>query len=320
MDDISNFEASTSLHAKLFITTDEQESTWYIGSANCTLPTHSNRNIEFLTAIRSSDKSLMSAEQTLKILTEAEKNSEGFFVPYEKRFAADNSDAELFEQDLRKAIFDISKLNIEASIHENAQLLYDYQINLTEVSIRKREKWKIYFQPLSDLNGNKHKIDKGQFLEYTFENFLIHRLTPFFLFSIYEEDKLLKHLVIKLEIIFPEHRMRKIFSSLIENWEKLMKYISFLLTRDQVEPMLILDKEVGDAGEKKALIGGAWHSQFPIYEKLLMATSRNPKTIEQTIQIIEHLNDEVDADGNPIVEKDFKELIQTFSSFVHYER
>jgi hypothetical protein len=99
-----------------------------------------------------------------------------------------------------------------------------------------------------------------------------------------------------------------------------MKYISFLLTRDQVEPMLILDKEVGDAGEKKALIGGAWHSQFPIYEKLLMATSRNPKTIEQTIQIIEHLNDEVDADGNPIVEKDFKELIQTFSSFVHYER
>jgi hypothetical protein len=157
-------------------------------------------------------------------------------------------------------------------------------------------------------------------LEYTFENFLIHRLTPFFLFSIYEEDKLLKHLVIKLEIIFPEHRMRKIFSSLIENWEKLMKYISFLLTRDQVEPMLILDKEVGDAGEKKALIGGAWHSQFPIYEKLLMATSRNPKTIEQTIQIIEHLNDEVDADGNPIVEKDFKELIQTFSSFVHYER
>jgi hypothetical protein len=320
MDDISNFEASTSLHAKLFITTDEQESTWYIGSANCTLPTHSNRNIEFLTAIRSSDKSLMSAEQTLKILTEAEKNSEGFFVPYEKRFVADNSDAELFEQDLRKAIFDISKLNIEASIHENAQLLYDYQINLTEVSIRKREKWKIYFQPLSDLNGNKHKIDKGQFLEYTFENFLIHRLTPFFLFSIYEEDKLLKHLVIKLEIIFPEHRMRKIFSSLIENWEKLMKYISFLLTRDQVEPMLILDKEVGDAGEKKALIGGAWHSQFPIYEKLLMATSRNPKTIEQTIQIIEHLNDEVDADGNPIVEKDFKELIQTFSSFVHYER
>lgn len=320
MDDVATFETSSALHAKLFITTDEQENTWFIGSANCTLPTHSNRNIEFLTAIRSTDKSLLPAEQTLKILTEAEKNSEGFFVPYEKRFVADNNAAELFEQDLRKTIFDISKLKIAASVQENAQSLYDYQIKLTEVSIRKRENWKIFFQPLSDLNGKKHEIDKGQFLEYTFENFLIHRLTPFFLFSIYEEDKLLKHLVIKLEIIFPEHRMRKIFSSLIENWEKLMKYISFLLTKDQVEPMLTLDKEEDEAAMKNTSIGGAWHSQFPIYEKLLMATSRNPKTIEQTIQLIEHLKDEVDANGNPIVEQDFKELIQTFSSFVHYER
>lgn len=320
MDDISNFEASSALHAKLFITTNGQESTWYIGSANCTLPTHSNRNIEFLTSISSANKSLMSAEQTLDILTEAEKNSEGFFVPYEKRFVAESNDAELYEQDLRKTIFDISKLSFEASIQENDQSFYDYKINLTEVSIRKRENWKIYFQPLSDLHGKKHEIDQGQSTVYTFENFLIHRLTPFFLFGIYEDDKLIKHLVIKLEITFPEHRMRKIFISLIENWEKLMKYISFLLTRDQVEPMLTLDKEEDEVAKKNASIGRAWQSQFPIYEKLLIATSRNPKTIEQTIQLIEHLKDEVDADGNPIVEEDFKELIQIFSSFVHYER
>lgn len=319
MDDISNFETSSTLHAKLFITTEANKNTWYIGSANCTLPTHSHRNIEFLTAINCTGESLPSAKLALDVLTEAEKNGEGFFVPYDKKIVLDSSDIELYEQDLRKAIFDISQLKFVTLVHENNKSLYDYQLILSETFIRKQENWKIYIQPLSDLQGIKQEIDNGRNQEFIFKDFLIYRLTPFFLFSIYDDDKLLKHLVIKFEINFPEHRMRKIFSSLIENWEKLMKYISFLLTKEHVEPLLELGVRDDLQSFGNLSIGGMWQSQFPIYEKLLIATSRNPKTLEQTMRLIDHLKDEVDANGNPIVESEFRELIQTFSSFVNNE-
>lgn len=319
LDDVTEYETSTALHAKLFVSTDANKNTWYIGSANCTLPTHSNRNIEFLTAVSGSNNSLMSAKDILKILTEAEKNNEGFFIPYDKKITIDQSDQENYEQELRKTIFDIGELQIAASVYENEQNLYNYKVEIANPVIRKRENWKIFIQPLSDLNGAKHELKQHGNALFEFHNFQIHRLTPFFLFSINEEDKLIKNLVIKLEMEFPALRMQKIFSSLIENWEKLMKYISFLLTKDNVEPMLDLIAAEDIDPKLTKSYGGNWQSQFPIYEKLLIATSRTPKSLEQTIQLIDFLKDEVDKEGNPIVEADFKELMQTFSTFVNYE-
>lgn len=318
LEEESEFAQATSLHAKLYVTTDKKKNSWYIGSANCTNPAYSNRNIEFLTSITSHDNSLLSTTEVLKILTDTEKNSEGFFLPYHKSEVISDIENEQLEKDFRRTIFDLSKLDISATITANTNELYNYEVNITNPNIYKRENWEIYVQPLSGMKGAKHLITDKKVQHFEFLDFQIHRLTPFFLFTIMETGKPLKQLVVKLDIDFPDNRMKKIFSSLIENWEKLMKYISYLLSKENVEPMIDL---VSDPEEKTVNTENhsSWQSQFPIYEKLLKASSRDEHALRQTIQVVDLLKEELDANGNLLVESDFKDLIKTFEEFLPNE-
>lgn len=319
LEEESEFAQATSLHAKLYVTTDKKKNNWYIGSANCTNPAYTNRNIEFLTSITSDDDSLLSTAQVLKILTDTEKNTEGFFLPYNKSEVISDTENEQLEKDFRRTIFDLSKLDISATITANPNDLYSYKVEITKTKIYKREEWDIYVQPLSGMKAAKHRITDEKVQQYEFSDFQIHRLTPFFLFTIVEADKPLKRLVVKLDIDFPDHRMKKIFSSLIENWEKLMKYISYLLSKEHVEPMIDLVDELGEEAPKAQNHAG-WQPQFPIYEKLLKASSRDEHALMQTIQVVDLLKEELDANGNLLVESDFKDLIKTFEEFLPNER
>lgn len=222
------------------------------------------------------------------------------------------------EKDFRRTIFDLSKLDISATITANTNELYTYEVKITNPNIYKRENWEIYVQPLSGMKGAKHLITDKKLQQFEFLDFHIHRLTPFFLFTIMETGKPLKQLVVKLDIDFPDNRMKKMFSSLIENWEKLMKYISYLLSKENVEPMIDL---VGESEGKTTNTENhsSWQSQFPIYEKLLKASSRDEHALRQTIQVVDLLKEELDANGNLLVESDFKDLIKTFEEFLPNE-
>lgn len=314
-DEKEEFSKGNNMHAKLYVSRFGKQISWYIGSANCTNPAMSDRNIEFLTAISGSEKSLASPKKLLEQLTESDQKSQGIFVHYEKRIQANNSEAEQLEKDLRQTIFDISKLHINASAKENEQYLYRYQLHISQAKIVKPNSWKVYVQPLSGMKAAMQEIkttDKLQ--ELFFEDYEMHRLTPYFLFTIKEGSAVLKTLVLKLDIDFPEGRMKKIFSSLVGDWEKLMKYLSFLLGKEQVERLIDLTEDGGNG--KSTYTIKSWQEQFPLYEKLLVAASRDVQSLLRAIKVVEMLADETDAKGNLLIEDNFKKMIQTFKEII----
>jgi len=304
------------MHAKLYVAKQGKQVSWYIGSANCTNPAMFDRNIEFLTAITSSGNNLATPQELLLQLTEADQKSQGIFIEYEKTIHAYNKEAEQLEMDLRKTIFDISTLKIKTSVTENEQKLFNYQLQITPpVKIVKRESWQVFVQPLSGMKGPMQEVEnKNNLLELCFEDYEMHRLTPYFLFTLKEGATVLKTLVLKLDIDFPEGRMKKIFSSLVGDWQKLMKYLSFLLSKEQVERLIDLTDD-GDS-ESRAQSSKGWQEQFPLYEKLLVAASRDVPSLLRTIKVVEMLADETDVKGNLLIEDSFKKLIQTFKEII----
>ena len=309
------YAMGNSLHAKLYVTRQGKQVCWYVGSANCTEPAFSGRNIEFLTAITSTEKYMASPQALLEQLTEADNKSQGIFIWYDKEEQHANKELEQMELDLRRTIFDISSLEIITTVEENDQKLFDYKIQIQRAAIYKKKNWQIFVQPLSGMKGPKTEvINTAKAQTLYFENYELHRLTPYFLFTIKEEAIVLKTMILKLDINFPDDRMRKVFSSLVGDWSKLMKYLSFLLTKEQVEPLVDLTDEGNGDQQKKATHG--WQEQFPLYEKLLVAASRDISSIKQTIKVVEMLSDEKDIDGNPLIEDSFKQLIETFKEII----
>jgi hypothetical protein len=305
------------LHAKLFVT-QSKSVVWYLGSANCTSPAEGD-NIEFLTSIEGEVGSLFSPDDLLRQLTEGEKNGQGLFVEYKKQESFFDERLEILEQDLRRTIYDISSLNITGRAEKNSKELFDYYINISCAKIYKRLNWKITFQPLSGRMGKMEEIIDDIPMEFQFSDYEEQRLTPYFLFTIMDDGIVLKEFVLALDISFSQERMSKIFKSIIGNWEKLMKYLSYLLSKDTVAPIFELDPKEDSLKQKGKGEKSNVFYQFPLYEKLLIAASRDVNSLGQTIRIVESLADETDEDNNPIIQEEFKNLISTFKEVLPNE-
>lgn len=312
------FVQGNALHAKLFITKKGHSISWYIGSANCTQAASLGRNIEFLTAVSATKKYLTAPEEVLTLLTETNKGQQGIFIPYVKEQQIIDEAQELLEKELRKIIYDISALKIVATVSENENRLYDYHIKIAKSDIQKRATWKIYLQPLSGLKGISKQINvESNDQDLLFGDYELHRLTPFFLISIKESNLLIKTFIIKLEIAFPEDKMKRVLTSLIGDWDKLMKYLSYLLSREQVENIVALTEDYNNEPVNGIVRRNeGWKSQFPIYEKLLVAASRDRQALKQTVDLVEMLQDEKDLNDQPLIAPSFKELITTFKEIM----
>lgn len=312
------YSQGNALHAKLYVANEGGMVSWYVGSANCTSPACSGRNIEFLTALSGTSKRLMGPDELLEQVTLAEKGCQGIFVPYVKTCQIVDEEQEKMSKDLRRTIFDISQLACSGSVIETENRLFDYHIQISAAYIAKREDWQIFLQPLSGMKGKMEEIiNAAGEQEYIFPGYELHRLTPYFHFSIMQDGVILKTLVVKLDMIFPEDRMKKIFTSIIGNWEKLMKYLSFLLTSDQIENLVELSDSPNEQSASTNAAG--WNADFPIYEKLLVAASRDPRALKHSIDVVTLLQNELDINGTPVVEKEFKDLIETFKEIMNHE-
>lgn len=71
------YTQGNALHAKLYVTSKGAAVSWYVGSANCTIPACSGKNIEFLTALSGTSRALMGPDELLAQLSLAEKGCQG---------------------------------------------------------------------------------------------------------------------------------------------------------------------------------------------------------------------------------------------------
>ena len=106
-------------------------------------------------------------------------------------------------------------------------------------------------------------------------------------------------------------RHKKIMSEIIGDEERMMGYIMHCL-----DPFAMPVQQMKKSSHAKH--GGGNQDKglylLPIYEKLLVAASRNPQLLDDIGRNIELLKDTRDKDGQPLLSKDFNDMWEAFMS------
>jgi hypothetical protein len=167
--------------------------------------------------------------------------------------------------------------------------------------------------PLSATTSAEQEIKPTNSVQQLlFNDFEESQLTPYILCSIYYAPGFKKQLVLDCEIEFDDDRMRKVFTSIINNKEKLFKYLSAILSKGEVLPLTPLRGQVKQTHPSTAT---PQLETLALYEKLLIAASRDKKKIKMAAKTIAFLQHEKDEQGQPIVEEAFTTFFDVFKPF-----
>jgi len=137
-------------------------------------------------------------------------------------------------------------------------------------------------------------------------------LSIFLEFEISYKGLSCSHFLLPMEIGLPSSRLNKIFSSIINSRDKFLKYLAFLLTGDETDLIsnasLIKKNQVGSGRDS--------YTGTPVYEKLLMTTSRHPEKLKSIDSLINRLKGESSDMDEPIITEDFENFWQVFQPFI----
>ena len=118
-----------------------------------------------------------------------------------------------------------------------------------------------------------------------------------------------------MPVQIPAERHGKIMSEILDSEEKLMRYLMFCLD-DQI------DKVQQNIGKQLKTVhshdndNSAWKDySIPIYEKLLLATSRNRSALKNIRDNVEKLREAKDKNGQPLLSKVFMDMWNLFAPY-----
>ncbi|MEZ5001430.1 MAG: hypothetical protein R2730_00220 [Chitinophagales bacterium] len=304
-----SYNPSMNLHAKFYIEQNEHLANWFIGSANCTDPAK-ERNIEFLTEIKF-DNPKATVEEVVAELTQPLKG-QGLFIPYLNSDEIAKDENKQSEAMLRKLIFDLAALNFKGSTTQKPAQRFDLEITVSTLNLEIPANCSVAIVPLSANIVHQQLLEpKQQKQVFVFKDFEESMLTPFILCTINYGEGFVKQLVLDIEIEFDDSRMKKIFKSIISNQEKLFLYLSAILSKEETVPLL----DLAEANSKKTKGTSRTLETMPLYEKLLVAASRDPNKIKIAKKTIEILTNETDENGNLIISKAFEEFFDVFKPY-----
>ena len=116
------------------------------------------------------------------------------------------------------------------------------------------------------------------------------------------EDR--KTFLMRTEVEMPEARHGKVMGEILDSEEKLMRYMLFCLDPQLDEGLQEIGTRV--VGMSKKGLGHSWEDYtLPLYERLLLAASRNPKALKDIDRNVEPLRKVMGKDGKPLLSKSF---------------
>ena len=306
---------NVALHAKIYIIKAQWKwgkkpcYNWFVGSTNCT-EAGFGKNREALLQLKSYDEST-SPNKVLESL-------KPFLIKYQSTDFKESVQDAGGGKEMRELVFAVSRLdynvvleitgdgryNVEVRVDKNKLDALDSNAALITMSLFGNDSviWK-----LRDCNGNcccSHK----------FENIECSMLSSFARVEIKAFDET-KTFLLKLPIEMDEGlltaRHRKILSEIIGDEERMMGYIMHCL-----DPFAMPGKQIKKRNQTKHGSGNSDKGVYllPIYEKLLVAASRNPQLLDDIGRNIELLKDTRDKDGQPLLSKDFNDMWEAFMS------
>jgi hypothetical protein len=318
-DEIDTSLLSQSLHAKLFIGKKGDTITWNLGSANATSPAFEARNIEFNIELtgKNDEYSPKQITKQLAIRYAKDGNDIKLFEPYIPSNTKQESLNKKIEEAARILIFDLLLTPIKGSISKSLNgIEYDLVIegNFSEINFNE---FTVKIKPLSCYKDSARTIKAiEQNLEFTFQNIPIENLSKFLVWEVYYQGNIVREFLTKMELDIPmDERQSKIYKSLFDSKEKLFKYISFLITNDENETInQNLDGNEQELNQKETTDTNSI-AGLPIYEKLLIASSRMPHKLDAIAKLIDILTASNEDESSELLTAEFLEFWAQFEQY-----
>ena len=294
------------LHAKIIIAKElsGRRNNWFVGSANCTRA-GLEKNHEAVLQL-SSNKEDTSPQKALDSLVPL------LIIKYTRKESV--SQQEEGKDQMREIVFDMSQLAFKSQIVKDTNGKYvvevDVEPNDWKAFIRKYQGVRITMQMFaSDLDSwiiTKECCHK-------FKPLLCQQLSPFVFITIKSRGEE-KKFMLKLPLEMPEERLGHIMAEILDNEEKIMRYFMFCL-----DPLT--DKEQQKIGRDITKHNNSISKEYqdcslPIYEKLLLAASRNKPALAEIDKSIKQLKNTNGKDGKPLLSESFKDMWKLFAAYI----
>lgn len=304
------------LHAKIFIGSKSGYQHWFIGSANCTQPAF-GRNIEFMVELKTEQGNL-SPSKIFKMLTQAKNEELPPFEPYQVKNRLVDSERISLELKLRKIIYDLTGLCFEGdaiSRTAGVEAIWDIIIRCDARTLILPEEFEVRIRPLPETDRLPKTLKpQAENIIDDYKGYSEVQLSPFLQVSVFYNSEKVKSFISELNITLPDSRMNSIFKSIIDNREKFLKYLSFLLSGTTPGPV---DNEGN--GRAAGMNRGSDEKPFiaaSLYENLLVAASRRPERLRSLEKIIDRLKNQ-NPDSESILTDDFMRLWSVFQDYIN---
>lgn len=295
------------LHAKFYIGTDTKGKTnWYLGSANCSKPAMET-NEEFLIKLSGDSPKIGFNKMLDTLLTKDEKYR--IFDLYEREErepkTSDEYDFRPQEYALLNYINKVGNISAECIADDNEPNLFTLKITLKDDPIFKSKDVSFHFSPYAFNSGLK-KVEGGG--EYPFTAISLFKLNPFLEWKIKHNSKNQeKEFITRIPILnMPDNRKQEVFNSIIQNQERFMQLIQFLLGASDDNETFGANKKKGN---KTKGTSNSWFLDQNMYEELLMASSRDTGKLIEIDKLIERLKK---ANSGDLIPQEFDDLWKIF--------
>lgn len=312
-DDV--FGRSISLHAKIFIAKAalgrdfSQWNNWFVGSTNCT-QAGLKVNYEAQVQLRSNHEDTSPD----KILESLLNSNAPLITRYNIKASATIDEKKEIEKRFRNVIHDISHLPFHGEYMKDEQGKY-----ITHIVVNEKA-WESFTDKYSDvkviISPFSNKDDKWVFAdnnEHDFRPIYCQQVSTFIRVCV-AWNGTEKEFLLQLPICIPDERHGKIMAEILDNEEKIMRYLMFCLDSN-------LDTEMQKIGREHIFRRQSVESSkiqpysLPIYERLLLAASRDKTALAHIKENVERLRNVNGRDGKPLLSKAFIDMWNKFSIY-----
>lgn len=316
LEDDGSVPAAQNLHAKLFVTMLNKVPYWYLGSANCTGPAQ-GRNVEFMVELKGGNWAGLKSKNIFKALTDPSK-SEGItlFNPYAYDARVSVEEQKSIDLAIRKIKYDLTKLPIKGSAALiDGGMAYKLSIDIDASKLTLPKGFEVKIKPLPEQQKATVSIKAGTVNTINnFSGYAETALSIFLIFEIGKENTVYSQFLLPMDIELPNSRLNKIFTSIIDSREKFLKYLTFLLTGEETD---LIGNAKGNKNKAAVNRSDTWaFTGTPVYEKLLIASSRFPEKLKSIDTLIQRLKEESTGMEEPVITAEFEGFWNVFQTFI----
>lgn len=317
LEDGSGQPMAQNLHAKMYVGMNDNNIFWYLGSANCSAPAQ-ERNIEFLIQLNAKNLPGLRTDDIRKMLTEPSKgNNIILFSEYIRHSPILDDEKKNIESEIRKLKYELTLLDIIGEIKQiTGGTAYDLSIYIDATKLAIPKGYMVTLKPLPEqqktpyliIQGTENQIEK-------FGGYPETALSIFLVFEIIKDSNIFSQFLLPMNIELPQSRLNRIFTSIINNREHFLKYLAFLLTGE--ETALINSMDQSNNGSSVEEYNQYSFLGTPVYEKLLVASSRFPQKLESVNNLVQRLKEEDVESKEPIISQEFEDFWNVFQTFIN---